>query len=146
VQAQSGKQLTVYQANQWISAANQTRSLLGCRWGNQLDCSERQQPRRQSSEYRDLAQSQVLFFDGRQGAWMREPRNGNDNEQLSDDALLQREESERREYLRLEDREPHLRDTNYQELTGSKALLHAWKRWSITSIAVKLRGLISRGQ
>ena len=56
---------------------------------------------------------------------MRKHRDGNANEELSDDALQQREASERREYLRLENREPHLRDTNYRELTGSKALLHA---------------------
>jgi hypothetical protein len=75
---------------------------------------------------------------------MRKHRDGNANDELTDDALLQREESERREYFRLENREPHLRDTNYRELTGSKALLHAWERWTVTSIAVRLRGLLSR--
>ena len=77
---------------------------------------------------------------------MRKHRDGNTNDELTDDALLQREESERREYVRLEEREPHLRDTNYRELTGSKPLLHAWERWSRTSIAVRLRGLLSRFQ
>ena len=77
---------------------------------------------------------------------MREHRDGNANDQLSDDALQQREASERREYDRLERREPHLRDTNYRELTGSKALIHAWERWSRTSLALKLRGLLSRYQ
>ena len=71
---------------------------------------------------------------------------GNSNDELSDDALQQREASERREYLRLEEREPHLRDTNYQELTGSKALLHAWERWSRTKVMLTLRGLLSRFQ
>ena len=75
---------------------------------------------------------------------MREHRDGNENDELSDDALQQREESERREYDRLEEKEPHLRDTNYRELTGSKPLLHAWERWSRTSIALGLRGLLSR--
>ena len=69
---------------------------------------------------------------------------GNSNEELSDDALLQREASDRREYDRLQEREPHLRDTNYRELTGSKPLLHAWERWSRTNLMVRLRGLISR--
>jgi len=77
---------------------------------------------------------------------MRKHRDGNANEELSDDALQQREASERREYLRLENREPHLRDTNYRELTGSKALLHAWERWSSTNLALRLRGLLSRFQ
>ena len=71
---------------------------------------------------------------------------GNNNSELTDDALLQREESERREYVRLEEREPHLRDTNYRELTGSKPLLHAWERWSQTNLAVRIRGLLSRFQ
>jgi hypothetical protein len=77
---------------------------------------------------------------------LRTHRNGNDNDELSDDALVDREESERREYMRLEQREPHLRDTNYRQLTGSKALLHAWDRWSRTSIALRLRGLLARFQ
>src|SRR5437868_14821315 len=71
---------------------------------------------------------------------------GNSNGELSDDALLQREESERREYVRLEEREPHLRDTTYRELTGSKVLLHAWERWTKTNIMMKVRGLLSRFQ
>ena len=75
---------------------------------------------------------------------MRKHQDGNDNDELTDDALLQREESERREYIRLEDREPHVRDTNYRDLTASKALLYAWERWDRTSLAVRLRGLLSR--
>lgn len=77
---------------------------------------------------------------------MRKHHDGNSNEELDDDALLQREESERREYIRLEEREPHLRDTTYRELTGSKALLHAWGRWSRTNLLMRLRGLFSRFQ
>jgi hypothetical protein len=77
---------------------------------------------------------------------MRKHRDGNDNDELSDDALVQREASERREYMRLEEKEPHLRDTNYRELTGSRPLLHAWERWSRTNLAMKLRGLLSRFQ
>ena len=77
---------------------------------------------------------------------MKKHYDGNSNEELNDDALQQREASERREYERLEEREPHLRDTNYRELTGSKPLLHAWERWSKTSLMLKLRGLLSRFQ
>ena len=71
---------------------------------------------------------------------------GNSNDELTDDALLDREASERREYHRLEKREPHLRDTSYRKLTGSKALLHAWERWSRTDLMVRLRGLARRFQ
>jgi len=79
-------------------------------------------------------------------ATLRRHFDGNSNQELTDDALLQREESERREYIRLEGREPHLRDTRYRELTGSKQLLHAWERWSRTNLMVRLRGLLSRFQ
>ena len=75
---------------------------------------------------------------------MRKHQDSNANDELNDDALQQREASERREYDRLEEREPHLRDTNYRELTGSNALLHAWERWSRTNIAMTLRWLLSR--
>jgi hypothetical protein len=77
---------------------------------------------------------------------MRKHRDGNANDELTDDALVQREDSERREYMRLEQREPHLRDTTYRELTGSKGLLRAWERWSRTNVAMRLRGLLSRFQ
>ena len=77
---------------------------------------------------------------------MRKHYDGNANSELTDDALVQREESERREYIRLHEREPHLRDTNYRELTGSKPLMHAWERWSRTNIMMRLRGLVSRFQ
>jgi hypothetical protein len=77
---------------------------------------------------------------------VKKHRDGNQNDELTDDALVQREASDRREYMRLEEREPHLRDTNYRELTGSKPLLHAWERWSRTNIAMRLRGLLSRFQ
>ena len=75
---------------------------------------------------------------------MKKHTDGNANDELTDDALQQREESERREYFRLEEKEPHLRDTTYRALTGSTQLLHAWERWKQTSIALRLRGLLSR--
>jgi hypothetical protein len=75
---------------------------------------------------------------------MRKHPDGNANDDLTDDALVQREDAQRREYMRLEKREPHLREKSYHELTGSKALLRAWERWSRTNIAMRLRGLLSR--
>ena len=74
----------------------------------------------------------------------RHHQDANANEELPDDALLHREESERREYMRLEDKEPHLRDTNYQELKASPPLLHAWDRWWKTKILARARGLLPR--
>lgn len=76
---------------------------------------------------------------------MKKHRDYNANQELGDDDLLDREESERREFMRLERREPHLKDTNYRELKGSHALMHAWERWSKTSIVARLRGLLPKG-
>jgi hypothetical protein len=73
-------------------------------------------------------------------------RDGNANAELNDHDLVVREESERREYMRLKKREPHLDDTSYRELTASRALLHAWERWSRTNLLVRLRGLLTRFQ
>lgn len=73
----------------------------------------------------------------------RRHHDGNANSELTDDALVQREESERREYLRLEEREPKFRDTTYRDLTASPGLIRAWERWWATKLARRLRGLIS---
>lgn len=62
-------------------------------------------------------------------------------EQLDDEALLEREASERREFLRLMDREPHLRQTRYRTTKASPALLRAWSRWSSTMLLARVRGL-----
>jgi hypothetical protein len=74
---------------------------------------------------------------------MRRHHDNNANSELTDDALVEREESERREYLRLEQREPQLRDTTYRALSGSPRLIRAWERWWATKLARRLRGLIS---
>lgn len=66
------------------------------------------------------------------------------NESLSDNDLLNREADQRDEFRRLEESEPHLRDTTYRVMSGSRALLHAWDRWSRTSVAARLRGLLPR--
>jgi hypothetical protein len=73
----------------------------------------------------------------------RTHRDNNDNSELTDHALVEREESERREYLRLEQREPHLRDTTYGAVKGAPGLIVAWERWWATKVARRLRGLIS---
>ena len=75
---------------------------------------------------------------------MRKHRDANQNDQLDDEDLLQREASERREFLRLEGNEHHLGDTTYGAPSGSTALIHAWERWNRTRLAVGLRGLLPR--
>ena len=66
------------------------------------------------------------------------------NESLSDDELLDREANQRDEFLRREEEEPHLRDSTYRVMLGSRGLLAAWDRWVRTNVVVRLRGLISR--
>ncbi|HJQ22013.1 MAG TPA: hypothetical protein VJ867_16835 [Gemmatimonadaceae bacterium] len=73
----------------------------------------------------------------------RQHQDYNANSELTDDALVEREASEHREYLRLENREQQHRDTTYQALTASPALIRAWERWWATKVARRLRGLIS---
>ena len=75
---------------------------------------------------------------------MRRHRDANANDELTDHALTDREASERREYIRLKDREPKLGETTYRALTASKALMHAWERWRQTSILMRIRGLLGR--
>ena len=66
------------------------------------------------------------------------------NGELDDSDLLEREAANRHDFLRLAKHEPHLRDTVYRALNASPALMHAWERWSKTSIVVRLRGLLPR--
>lgn len=66
------------------------------------------------------------------------------NEALSDKDLLDREADQRDEFLRLERCEP--RETTYESLIGSRALMHAWDRWMRTSLTARLRGLLPRGR
>lgn len=77
---------------------------------------------------------------------MRRHHDSNANEELTDHALTDREASERREYIRLKDREPKLGETTYRALTASKALMHAWERWRQTSILMRVRGLLRRSE
>jgi hypothetical protein len=73
----------------------------------------------------------------------RSHRDNNASSELSDDALVEREESERREYLRLEEHEPALRDTTYGAVKAAPELIAAWDRWWATKVVRRLRGLIS---
>lgn len=66
------------------------------------------------------------------------------NDELDDTALLARESDQRREFLHLKRSEPHVRDTTYRVITASRELLRAWDRWTRTSLAVRLRGLLPR--
>ena len=69
---------------------------------------------------------------------------GRSNESLSDDELLNREAAQRDDFLLREQGEPHLRDTTYRVMQGSRELLQAWDQWLRTNVAVRFRGLISR--
>lgn len=72
---------------------------------------------------------------------IRKHRDANATVELNDEDLLDREESERREYMRLERCNPQLRNTSYRAATGSKALVHAWERWWQTMVLARARGL-----
>lgn len=76
---------------------------------------------------------------------MRRHTDGNEIEQLDNDALLDREASERREYMRLMKHEPHLGDTSYRTARVSRTLMRAWERWSKASVLARLRGLFPHG-
>ena len=68
------------------------------------------------------------------------------NDSLTDRDLLDREADQRDEFFRLEEFEPQRRDTTYRFLRGSRALLHAWDRWTRTGVAARLRGLLPRAR
>ncbi len=72
---------------------------------------------------------------------MRLLSDANANQNLSDDDLQRREESEGREYHRLWDRERRVMQTTYRRPSGSRLLVHAWERWLRTRVAAALRGL-----
>jgi hypothetical protein len=72
----------------------------------------------------------------------RDPRSTNDD--LDDSQLLERESDERHEFFRLRRAEPHVRDTTYRVVTASRELVGAWERWTGTSLAVRVRGLLPR--
>ena len=65
-------------------------------------------------------------------------------EGLSDRELRDRESTDRVEYFRLGRLEPPSNGTTYRSIRASRALLEAWRRWSQSSVAVRLRGLVRR--
>jgi hypothetical protein len=72
----------------------------------------------------------------------------NDDEQgsdhLDDTQLLAREQDERADFRRLEQEEPHFRDTTYGVVHGSPALIESWERWWRTNLAARMRGIMTR--
>ena len=69
---------------------------------------------------------------------------GQSNDQLDDRQLLAREQDERDDFRRLEQREPHFRDTTYGVVRASPALVASWERWSKTNLAARMRGILTR--
>jgi hypothetical protein len=69
---------------------------------------------------------------------------GNDDEQLNDSDLLDREERNKRELIRLEKLEPGRRESTSELKPASVLLLRAWERWKASNIAARLRGLIPK--
>ena len=66
------------------------------------------------------------------------------NDQLDDAALLSREQDQRAHFRRLEQAEPHFRDTTYGIVQGSPALIESWERWWKTNLDARLRGIMRR--
>lgn len=75
---------------------------------------------------------------------MKKHYDGNADEQLSDRDLLDREEKNKRELIRMEKLEPGRRESTSELVPASNALLHAWERWKASNIAARLRGLVSK--
>lgn len=75
---------------------------------------------------------------------MKKHYDGNADEQLSDRDLLDREEKNKRELIRMEKLEPGRRESTSELVAGSSALMHAWERWKASNIAARLRGLVSK--
>lgn len=66
------------------------------------------------------------------------------NDFLDDADLLSREKHQRADFRRLEQEEPHFRDTTYGLVRGSPALIESWERWWKTNLAARMRGLMTR--
>lgn len=88
----------------------------------------------------DLANAQVLFV-FQDEAHVRKHQDGNAHENLDDAELIDREERDKRELIRLEGAEPGRRESTPQLSKASAALLQAWERWKASNIAARLRGL-----
>ena len=66
------------------------------------------------------------------------------NDHLDDAGLLSRENDQRADFRRLEQSEPHFRDTTYGIVQGSPALIESWQRWWKTHLDARLRGIMTR--
>lgn len=69
---------------------------------------------------------------------------GNADAELTDTELLDREEKNKRELMRLEKSEPGRRESTPLLTPGSSALMHAWERWKASNVATRLRGLVPK--
>jgi hypothetical protein len=70
--------------------------------------------------------------------------NERNTDHLDDAELLAQEQDERSYFLRLEQQEPHFRDTTYGIVRGSPALIESWERWWKTNLAARMRGIMGR--
>ena len=75
---------------------------------------------------------------------MREHFDGNADQELTDTQLVEREERNKRELMRLEELEPGRRESTSTLIPASARLMHAWERWKASNAAARLRGLLSR--
>lgn len=75
---------------------------------------------------------------------MKKHFDGNANEELTDAELVDREEQNKRELMRLEQAEHGRRETTSELVPASAGLLHAWERWKASNAAARLRGLLPK--
>lgn len=68
---------------------------------------------------------------------------GNAVHELTDSELVDREELNKRELMRLEKLEPGRRESTSELVPGSVRLMHAWERWKASNVAARLRGLLA---
>lgn len=68
---------------------------------------------------------------------------GNAVHELTDSELVDREELNKRELMRLEKLEPGRRESTSELVLGSARLMHAWERWKASNVAARLRGLLA---
>ncbi len=75
---------------------------------------------------------------------MKKHFDGNADNELTDTQLVDREERNKRELMRLEQLEPGRRESTSSLVPGSATLMHAWERWKASNAAARLRGLLSK--
>ena len=75
---------------------------------------------------------------------MKKHFDGNADHELTDGELVEREERNKRELIRMEGLEAGRRESTSELVAGSAPLMQAWERWKATNAAARLRGLLSR--